>query len=294
VARRREAERELERAERQRAKRSRLPTVNAASLSFAAQRDSASESSGSTNDDNNDDNNDDDNDDDNDDKHGNVRDSRGEDDDDSNHCANEAGAIKRNSDAVAARTAAFGKDPAVDTSFLPDRGREAAARAERAELKREWEEAQERIKREPLRVTYSYWDGRGHRRSATCTKGTTIGRFLQLVQREFARELRAVSDAAEELLFVKEDVIVPSHVSFYELVVTQARGKSGPLFDFAVRDDVRLVADATREKEDSHAAKVVERRWYERNKHIFPASRWEMYHPDKSFQAYTTHGLELR
>lgn len=26
----------------------------------------------------------------------------------------------------------------------------------------------------------------------------------------------------------------------------------------------------------SHAGKVVERHWYEKNKHIFPASRWEV------------------
>jgi hypothetical protein len=28
--------------------------------------------------------------------------------------------------------------------------------------------------------------------------------------------------------------------------------------------------------EQSHAGKVVERHWYEKNKHIFPASRWEV------------------
>ena len=27
----------------------------------------------------------------------------------------------------------------------------------------------------------------------------------------------------------------------------------------------------------SHAGKVVERHWYEKNKHIFPASRWEVF-----------------
>jgi hypothetical protein len=32
---------------------------------------------------------------------------------------------------------------------------------------------------------------------------------------------------------------------------------------------------------------VVERRWYERNKHIFPASRWEVYDPTKDYGAYT-------
>ncbi|ESW32415.1 hypothetical protein PHAVU_002G320400 [Phaseolus vulgaris] len=44
---------------------------------------------------------------------------------------------------------------------------------------------------------------------------------------------------------------------------------------FDVHEDVRTIADATIEKDESHAGKVVERHWYEKNKHIFPASRWE-------------------
>ena len=37
----------------------------------------------------------------------------------------------------------------------------------------------------------------------------------------------------------------------------------------------------------SHAGKVVLRSWYERNKHIFPASRWEPYDPEKQWDKYT-------
>ena len=37
----------------------------------------------------------------------------------------------------------------------------------------------------------------------------------------------------------------------------------------------------------SHAGKVVMRNWYERNKHIFPASRWEPYDPEKKWDKYT-------
>lgn len=66
------------------------------------------------------------------------------------------------------------------------------------------------------------------------------------------------------------------HHTFYDFIVNKARGKSGPLFNFDVHDDVRLLADATVEKDESHAGKVVERSWYQRNKHIFPASRWEV------------------
>lgn len=112
------------------------------------------------------------------------------------------------------------------------------------------------------------------------------------------------------LLSHQEDLIIPHHYTFYDFIVSKARGKSGPLFNFDVHDDVRLLADATVEKDESHAGKVVERSWYNRNKHIFPASSmsqredanrkayradrpafslppgWELYEPGKEFARY--------
>lgn len=103
-----------------------------------------------------------------------------------------------------------------------------------------------------------------------------------------------LSNIVTLLNVVKEDIIIPhvcdgfeesffprllnvwQHYTFYDFIVNKARGKSGPLFNFDVHDDVRLLADATKEKDESHAGKVVERSYYQRNKHIFPASRWEV------------------
>ncbi|PUZ71712.1 hypothetical protein GQ55_2G335800 [Panicum hallii var. hallii] len=185
----------------------------------------------------------------------------------------------------------FGKDPTVETSFLPDREREAEEQAERERLKKQWLREQELIKNEPLSITYSYWDGTGHRRVIQVRKGDTIGEFLRAVQQQLAPEFREVrTTSVENLLYVKEDLIIPHQHSFYELIINKARGKSGPLFHFDVHEDVRTIADATKEKDESHAGKVVERHWYEKNKHIFPASRWEIYDPTKKWERYTIHG----
>ncbi|XP_053483988.1 protein FAM50A-like isoform X1 [Ictalurus furcatus] len=119
-------------------------------------------------------------------------------------------------------------------------------------------------------------------------KGDSIEQFLQRaleVLRKDFRELR--SARVEQLMYIKEDLIIPHHHSFYDFIVTKARGKSGPLFSFDVHDDIRLVNDATVEKDESHAGKVVLRSWYEKNKHIFPASRWEHYDPEKKWDKYT-------
>lgn len=182
----------------------------------------------------------------------------------------------------------LGKNPDVDTSFLPDRDREEMERLEREKIRQEWVEKQEKIKNEDVEITYSYWDGSGHRRTIKMKKGNTISQFLQKCVEQLRKdftEFRAVT--TENLMYIKEDLIIPHHYSFYDFIVNKARGKSGPLFSFDVHEDVRVISDASVEKDESHAGKVVLRSWYERNKHIFPASRWEPYDPEKKWDKYT-------
>jgi len=183
------------------------------------------------------------------------------------------------------------KDPSVRTDFLPDANRTLREEQERSRLKAEWTLLQDKKKNEEIEVVYSYWDGSGHRRSVTLKKGTSIGRFLDAVRdqlKESFPELRGIS--SESLIYVKEDVIIPHNFSFFDLIEAKARGKSGPLFQFDVHDDIRLLSDARVEKDESHPGKVVERRWYEKNKHVFPASRWETYEVGKVFETYTVKG----
>ncbi|CAN6587038.1 unnamed protein product [Malus baccata var. baccata] len=203
----------------------------------------------------------------------------------------EEGGENKSTEATRLRCGRLGKDPTVETSFLPDSEREAEEQAERERLRKQWQTEQDKIRRESLQITYSYWDGTGHRRVLQVKKGDKIGDFLKAVQQQLAPEFREVrTTSVENLLYVKEDLIIPHQHSFYELIVNKARGKSGPLFHFDVHEDVRTIADATIEKDESHAGKVVERHWYEKNKHIFPASRWEIYDPTKKWERYTIHG----
>jgi protein FAM50 len=193
------------------------------------------------------------------------------------------------------KTKTIMKNPDVDTSFLPDQEREERAKAEKERLRKEWLERQAAMKEEVLEITYSYWDGTGHRRTVQCKKGDTVAKFLELVRNSLAKDFREMQNVSSDaLIYVKEDLILPQDISFYDLIATRARGKSGPLFNFDVHDDVRVGAIDTRvEKDESHPGKVVERRWYDRNKHIFPASRWEVYDPAKEYGRYTIHGGEV-
>ncbi|KAK3839673.1 MAG: XAP5, circadian clock regulator-domain-containing protein [Linnemannia gamsii] len=181
----------------------------------------------------------------------------------------------------------FGKDPNIDTSFLPDREREEEERRVREQLRQEWLTKQQLIKNESIQITYSYWDGSGHRKEVECKKGDTIAQFLEKCRQQF-QQLRGVS--IDNMMYVKEDLIIPHHYTFYDFIINKARGKSGPLFSFDVHEDIRLTNDAGVEKDESHAGKVVERSYYERNKHIFPLSRFEIYDPEKSYGKYSIKG----
>jgi len=189
----------------------------------------------------------------------------------------------------------FGKNPNVDTSMLYDADRAAAEARKKEELAAAWKAEQDAIKAEKLEVTYSYHDpsGRdgmkGHRNTVEVPKGFTIEQFLNKC-REQVKELRGCG--ADQLIYIKEDLIMPHSVTFYELIVSKARGKSGPLFQFDVHDDVRMVNDARVEKDESHPGKVMLRHAYERNKDKFPYSRFEVYDPTKKWDTYTIHGGE--
>ncbi|OMJ07086.1 Protein FAM50-like protein [Smittium culicis] len=185
---------------------------------------------------------------------------------------------------ISEKKAKVGKNPNVDTSFLPDKERDNIEREQREHYRQVWLQEQERIKAEPVEITYSYWDGSGHRKKTSCIKGDSISKFLEKCRIQ-SNDLRGVS--VDNLMYIKEDLIIPHHYTFYDFIVNKARGKSGPLFNFDAHEDIRLVNDAQIEKEDSHVGKVCERTWYERNKHIFPASRWELYDPEKNYGSYS-------
>ena len=115
------------------------------------------------------------------------------------------------------------------------------------------------VDRDVVRRSLFGWISRFFRSAAP----VSLQVIFQLNERslvEFWSVYRSVT--ADQLMYVKEDLILPQTNTFYDFIVTKARGKSGPLFSFDVRDDVRLVNDASVEKEETHAGKVVLRNWY--------------------------------
>jgi len=188
----------------------------------------------------------------------------------------------------------MGKDTAVDTDFLPDKEKADAIQKKKDELAATWEAEQAEVKKEKLSITFSYHNGRGYRTKVECTKGTTIQQFLEIARHFLKKEhpeLRGVS--CDNLMYIKEDLIMPMHMTFWDFIVTKARGKSGPLFAFDVHEQKREYKDVggkkvLEEAVESHPGKLITKSWYETNKGNFPASRWEYWDPQKKWDSYST------
>lgn len=182
------------------------------------------------------------------------------------------------------KTARLGKDPKAQTDFLPDRDKELKEEQMRQLLEEEYRMNQESIRAEPLSITYSYYNGSGHRRSVTIRKGDSVLQFLKCVQAQLRDSFREIkSSSSSDLMYVKEDVILPHTMTFYELITKKAQGRSGPLFRFDVQEHITSAADCRLPPMDSHPGKVVERHWYANNKHIHPFNKWEIFKPEKHY-----------
>lgn len=108
------------------------------------------------------------------------------------------------------------------------------------------------------------------------------------------------------------------HYDFYYFIMNSIKGFHGLLFDYSQRPTQRETCVANTKSDqiitdkpmfdhkqasstddnaintiiegtnhDPTFTKVVDRRWYERNKHIYPASVWEEFDPNKEYE----HGL---
>ena len=53
-------------------------------------------------------------------------------------------------------------------------------------------------------------------------------------------------------MYVKEDIILPHSITFYELIVNKAMGKSGPLFQFDLHEHAVVSFDPRVKSQDSH------------------------------------------
>ncbi|RFU76841.1 hypothetical protein TARUN_5427 [Trichoderma arundinaceum] len=196
--------------------------------------------------------------------------------------------------------------------------------AEREALRREFVALQEAVKATEIAIPFVFYDGANiPGGTVRMKKGDYIWVFLDK-SRKVGAELGVGEQAnaqrawarvgVDDLMLVRGTVIIPHHYDFYYFVVNKSTGPRGiRLFDYSAEAPIRtadsdsdlptgvLVTAAAKAAaakarqpdistlegfgEDPTLTKVVDRRWYERHKHIYPASTWQEFDPEMDYSS---------
>ncbi|KAK8166577.1 XAP5, circadian clock regulator-domain-containing protein [Phyllosticta citrichinensis] len=196
---------------------------------------------------------------------------------------------------------------------------------QREQLRKEFLIMQESVKATDFLIPFVFYDGSnipGGR--CKVKKGDHVWLFLDKA-RKVGAELGVGGDKSrrewarvgvDDLMLVRGEMIIPQHYEFYFFMVNKTKGFDGPIFCHSAEptagtplpakdedvDPATYDPLAQKEKkkdrgvteedtslegfdDDPTLTKVVDRRWYERNKHIYPASIWEEYDPNKDYSS---------
>ncbi|EWC45487.1 hypothetical protein DRE_00886 [Drechslerella stenobrocha 248] len=166
----------------------------------------------------------------------------------------------------------------------------------REALRKEFNKLQDQIRNEEISIPFVFYDGTNvPGGECKMKKGEAVWLFLERARRTRGLWHRV---SVDDLMFVRGEIIIPHHYEFYYFIVNGTVGPHGKLFDYpsaltlkdgkidnsaGPKDKDGKEKKNDRPPDDPTMTKVVDRRWYERNKHIFPASMWETFDPNKDY-----------
>ncbi|KJF60437.1 XAP5 domain-containing protein [Coccidioides immitis RS] len=175
-------------------------------------------------------------------------------------------------------------------------------------LRKEFLVIQEKVKATEILIPFVFYDGTNiPAGKVKVKKGDPVWLFLDRCRkvgaelgvggaggggkgrRDNRREWARVG--VDDLMLVRGDIIIPHHYEFYYFIANRVpsfTSSGGLLFDYSntapAEDDQESPLPLEGADMDPTFTKVVDRRWFERNKHIFPASLWREFEPGKEFE----------
>lgn len=114
-----------------------------------------------------------------------------------------------------------------------------------------------------------FWDGFEVTKSLRIKKETKIGLFQEICRRDFLDEYPDLKSIRGEfgLLFVIDGIIIPTSLTFLDLLKKDLKGISGnPLFKLIKKDDY--------EERIGEPTIIIDKRVYDASKHIYPLKNW--------------------
>ncbi|KAH8651002.1 XAP5, circadian clock regulator-domain-containing protein [Xylariales sp. PMI_506] len=212
----------------------------------------------------------------------------------------------------------------ASVGFVPRPMTKSALRREAEErelLRREFLVRQEAVKMTEIAIPFVFYDGtnipggvvpvkKGDFVWVFLDKSRKVGADLGVGEKTNARREWA-RVGVDDLMMVRGNIIIPHHYEFLFFIMNKTKGPENKLlFDYSTEPPVSQGLDAGAKvpvealstaasrsakalrdlrgfegiSDDPTFTKVVDRRWYERNKHIYPASVWQEFDPEKDYQ----------
>lgn len=195
----------------------------------------------------------------------------------------------------------------------------AAEAAERDRLQAEFVRVQEQVRDSEIAIPFVFYDGSNlPGGTVKVKKGEQVWLFLERC-RKLGAEKGVSSEGSvegggtkqrvdgkkswarigvDDLMLIRGDIIIPHHYEFYYFIANKVADPSQPerlLFDYTgtasfkdSKAEHTLLRVPKNEKvegqdDDPVFTKVVDRRWYDKNKHIYPASLWREFKTGKDY-----------
>lgn len=192
--------------------------------------------------------------------------------------------------------------------------------AERDELRKQFLALQEAVKATEIAIPFVFYDGTNTPGGTVrAKKGDFVWVFLDK-SRKVGAQLAVGGDknanarrdwarvGVDDLMLVRGTVIIPHHYEFYFFIMNKTLGPGNVrLFNYSAETPTKAsrgfetpqpnpLSSANKDSpvdihtlegagDDPTLTKVVDRRWYERNKHIYPASMWQEFDPEKDYMS---------
>lgn len=160
-------------------------------------------------------------------------------------------------------------DSSIDISFIKTKQEIRKEEKLREQIRQEYLLKQEEIKKKQIKIPFVYYDGVSTPSKLDIKFGDQIWIFLENA-RKIKKEFHRLT--VDDIILVKDNIIIPHNYEFYYFIHHKIKTKKGLLFDFNNIDASQI-----------SSTKVVQRSWYERNKHIYPVSLWTEFDPEEDY-----------
>ena len=88
-------------------------------------------------------------------------------------------------------------------------------------LRQEWNDRQAKLKNEEIQITFSFWDGSGHRRMLTMKKGKTIYQFLQKALEDLRSDFLELRSARFQITKTRQKLLFFCEIDWSYLCLQQ-------------------------------------------------------------------------